>query len=198
MDRTEIVANITAGGGWVFIPELDVCICVPTKNGCSAVYGQLVGRPEKNGRLPALEQFAARGLGPMLPTEVSKRYPDKRKLLSVRGPIDRFASLWRNFCRDVPIKGRDRVGRRRIAGMSPQELISFIRKHPLEDRHWIPQARHWLPGAELVPFNQMLEHIGLPSPKINVTKRLVTDPPMPEDEIREHYWEDVKLWLAAQ
>lgn len=82
--------------------------------------------------------------------------------------------------------------------MSPQELISFIRKHPLEDRHWIPQARHWLPGAELVPFNQMLERIGLPSPKINVTKRLVTDPPMPEDEIREHYWEDVKLWLAAQ
>src|SRR5690606_32992621 len=150
------------------------------------------------GRIPALEHFASQGLGPMLPAEVSARYPDKRKLLSVRHPVDRVSSLWRNFCRHHPITAREKHRRIPIAGMSPQELLDFIRAHPFEDRHWIPQSMHWVRDAELVPFHQMFERLRLPAAKVNVTDRLPTDPLMPSDEIIRHYFEDWLLWDLAQ
>jgi hypothetical protein len=197
MDTAAIVANVTAGGGWIYVPELDVCLSVPTKNGCSAIYGQLIGNPVHGARLSALKEFAARGLGPWLPHKIPGEYSHVPKFMAVREPVDRFASLWRCFCRRPKADPAPEPGTTAsIFGMTPVELMAHIRKYPTWNRHWIPQVAHWTPGAILVPHDQLLDRLGLGSPKVNVTKRRDTDPEMPESQILGHYVQDLELWRA--
>jgi hypothetical protein len=199
MDTAAVVANVTAGGGWVYIPELRTCICAPTKCGCSAIYGQLIGNPVHGARINALKEFSARGLGPWLPHEIPGKYRHVPKYLAVRDPVDRFGSLWRCFCRGRKFRPKAQPENTSyIFGMTPAELMTHILMYPIANRHWVPQLLHWLPGSVLVPHGQLLERLGLPSPKINVTDRRKDDPALPEEQIRNHYAEDMKLWHAAR
>lgn len=190
MNVKDIVENVTAGGGWVWLPDKELCFCVPTKNGCSAVYGALTGNPVLGARLDALRFFNRHRQGPFLPAEVMEKFSSIPHLLSVRDPVDRFGSLWRHFCRG---KEPD-IGTRVIGGKSPDELMDYIEAHPRANRHWIPQSAHGTLKTTLVPYTHMLDVLGLEQVQVNVTRQQADDPPFPVDRIREHYKADAQLW----
>lgn len=107
--------------------------------------------------------------------------------MAVRDPVDRFASLWRNKCRDgdpnMPV----------LKGMSPRKLLRTIRKNPSGNTHWIPQAVLYRPGVEVVDYRQLGDRLGLDEIRVNETKRR-RGPAMPADAIRRHYAADARLW----
>src|SRR5690606_7629951 len=132
---------------WIFVPQLDVCVCVPAK--CGVTSFRLVLHPE----LPTMAAFCrnmlACGLGPFRADIVHEKFANKSKFLSVRDLVERIASLWRDKCREEPSKG----ARGPLYGLSPGELIARIHEFPLGNGHWLPQYGYLVPGVELIPHD---------------------------------------------
>lgn len=175
---------------WYWLADAGVCVCVPPKCGSTA-FAKSFGAPNIN----ALNARAdAEGFGPYRPGEVYGRHPDAPKLLAFRDPVDRFASMWRNWCRDREREDIPAVVTYPIGGMTMDELIDAIEVFPLGNQHWYPQAGYLVPGVELVRHTEILERIGRPSITANVTTARDDDPPVPLERLQRLYAHDFDLW----
>jgi len=108
-----------------------------------------------------------------------------RAVQAYRDPVERFKSLWRDKCRD----GDDNLPW--LEGLTPSELMDFIEGRPEENHHWRRQADFYRPGVELVDYRRILEVLGLPQIRANVSRP--DDTPVPVERIRAHYRADFEL-----
>lgn len=161
---------LTEFGHWLRLPS-GVCAGVPLKCGNTTVRSALGVR----------DWFS--------PREVVRKFPDSEKWLVVRDPVERFASLWRDKCRDGGLK--------HLAGKSPDELIGLIESWPMGDKHWFPQFGYLVPGVELVTLPRFMSRLGI-ARRDNATVVRQDDPDMPEARVRAHYARDVAMWESAQ
>lgn len=166
---------------WFYLRRHDLCVCVPNKCGGTAFYRAMFDVPEavatRDVRSFAVQVALETGAGPFSPAEVVHYFSDRRKLLALREPVQRFASLWRDKYRSA----------------EPRQIIDMIRQHPLGDPHWVPQYLQVVPGAELIDCARLGGLLGYQSRENETTPR-DDDAPMPADAIREHYAQDVLLW----
>ena len=139
-----------------------VYVCAPPKCGGTALY------------------CAALGIDPALGNRVFERArelaefvePDQVEppaVLAVRDPVERFASLWRNKCRDGD------PNYPQLAGLSPMKLLEMIRANPVANAHWIPQSAFHRPGADVVDYRILGPFLGLGELRVNETVRLDSD-----------------------
>lgn len=154
----------------------DTWVCAPPKCGGTALYCAALGIDPKVGR----HVFStAQGL-----TEFHDE-PGRPALMAVRDPVDRFASLWRDKCRD----GDENMPW--LAGMTPDELMTHIEADPAGNPHWMPQRYWWREWVETVPFRLIAERLELPVVRVNATAP--DDTPMPVARIKAHYEQDIEL-----
>lgn len=185
-----IVSKLDNHALWVYLKEFDCCVCVPSKNGGSSFRVQLIrmrGYDILPTTLPVMNEFYRDGHGPFHPKEVEMLFSDKPQYLSVRHPVERFASLWRS-------KARDRNGSPYLAhGMTPDELMDHIETVNDSDWHWRPQIRYMTKNAQPVHPSGLLALFS-DQERINTTSERDSDPRMPVDRIMDFYSEDYELW----
>jgi hypothetical protein len=112
----------------------------------------------------------------------------KPAVMALRDPVSRFASLWRDKCRNTD------ENRPALAGLSPEELMSLIEDQPEADSHWLPQSAHYRAGVEIVHYKRLFSVLGLPRVEANKTEPKETDPGLPVERILSHYCDDVDLY----
>lgn len=165
-----------------------ITLCVPPKCGGSSVMASLMSHYD----VKALVDVPDITLIP--PCSVSTPV-----MQVVRHPVARFASLWRNKCRD---KGRLLGHQEALWGLTPAELLTYVKTH--HNRHWEAQAtvRRELATDDvtLVPLYALsawwrdntpypaLERLNLTAGSMyNIDKGLA-------DSIAWHYRDDVELY----
>lgn len=176
---------------WVYLKEFDCCICIPAKNGGCSFRHEIIrlrGLDIDPRQFGLMREFAKDGHGPFHPKEVSYLFPDKPHYLSVRHPVERFTSLWRNKCREkngAPWQ---------VYGMTPDQLMDYIEIQ--EDHHWRKQVKNLTDRTELMLMPDLLEMIGC-TMRLNRSDRLEREPDMPVDRILDYYADDLRLWEDA-
>jgi hypothetical protein len=164
----------------------DQYVCAPPKCGGTALYCAALGI-EPGGRSEysrALEKTEFVSPDQALQHELPI-------VLAVRDPVDRFASLWRDKCRD----GDPNLPE--LQGLSPTELMDLVEHNPLGNAHWAPQCEHWRPGIEAVDYLDFPAWIGLQTERINATSAKPQDADMPTIRILAHYSADLQLHFGA-
>ena len=165
-------------------------LCVPAKNGSMSfrvsIMPELKGRPQLGNKF--IEKARERKIG-LYSTEyaLSLGLP---MFLSVRHPVDRFSSLWRDLQRKsvrtlLPLRF-----------CSPDQLMDAIEKYPDGNDHWVRQTYYWREGVHVVPYNQFLSRMHLPYKWEHRSEDLKAE--MPTDRILKHFAGDVELWHAAR
>ncbi len=175
---------------WVYLEEFDCCVCIPHKNGSCSFRREIIKIKEWNisdHTQSVMLRFFKDGHGPFHPKEVELQYADKDHFLSVRHPLERFVSLWRNKCRDKMGIPRD------VWGLTPDELMDFIEDH--EDHHWRKQADYVTKTTIPIDDRDLLKKLGV-GVVLNATQG-DDDPAMPVDRIVDYYADDVLLWEEA-
>lgn len=170
-------------------------LCAPPKCGSSALamryfhaasVGDLqagaIGRADRD-----------QGGGPWRACDLAGVHKSLPRYLAIRDPVERFASLWRNKCRDQLTPH----GNAAVHGMTPLQLADYIGRHPFADLHWFPVAAYYAPGVHLVELSAFLSRLGI-EPGWNATRTLPDDPPMPVDAIAELYPADFNLWMRTR
>lgn len=164
----------------------DQYVCAPPKCGGTALYCAALGiepggRSEYSRALEKTEFVSPeQALQSGLPC-----------VLAVRDPVDRFASLWRDKCRN----GDPNLPE--LSGLSPDELMDLVEQNPLENSHWAPQSAHWLPGIDVVDYLDFPNRIALQTYPLNATRSQPDDADMPVKRIRAHYAADCHQHLKA-
>lgn len=158
-------------------------VCAPPKCGGTALYCAALGLDPAFG--VDVFTMARRVTEFFTPDEVVDSKCDA--IQAVRDPVSRFMSLWRSKCRigDVNLP--------KLSGLSPDELMEFIKSNPEANAHWLPQVYFYRPGFRTVPYRFMCVHLGVKRFDINKSVTLETDPPAPLADIRRHYKEDIAL-----
>lgn len=153
-----------------------IFLCAPPKCGGTALYCSALGIDPCLGR----HVFSKA-------QELTKFYENPRlpAFMSVRDPVERFGSLWRDKCRD----GDENM--KWLSGMTPDDLMDHIEKDPEGNSHWFPQRFWWREGVEVVSFRQLHARVGLPIIRVNVTQS--DDTPLPVERIKVHYHMDYGL-----
>lgn len=129
---------------------------------------------------------AEHGLGPF-PLDINHpRLAHLYRLLAVRDPVERFASLWREIAHGHSPSFRP------LKGLSPDALLDVIAVHAHSDPHFEPQAVWAVAGTTLVRYDQLLDRLGLPAEHRRASAADTT--PMPVERIRTLYAKDVELW----
>lgn len=164
-------------------------ICAPPKCGSSALAQRYFDKQSVGDLQSTLVQSGDLNLGPWRACDLSAVHPDLPRLLAVRDPVERFASLWRNKCRDKLTE----FGIAAVHGMSPLQLLDHVARYPFGDLHWFPLAAYHAPGVQCLPVGRLLDQLGIKA-GWNATQARETDPPMPVEAIRDLYAADVKLW----
>lgn len=175
---------------WWYLPDHGACVCVPAKCGGSAFYRKafnITHMKQQHLRSRAVEIGLLTGMGPFTPEQIQHYYSDAPKHLAVRHPVERFASLWRDKCRD----GDDNIPW--MQGWAPDKLLNHIRAFPLGNGHWVPQYLYRVPGTSLIPSIQLLKALGHEQHIEHETRRNSDDPPMPVDGIETLYKDDMRL-----
>lgn len=177
---------------WFYVRQKDICFCVPAKCGGTAFYRAVFNVPAdvpiEHSRSYAVRLALDLGAGPFSPHEVNKYFPDVKRFLIVRDPVDRFMSLWRNKCR------RDGdESQRYLVGWTPEQLIDHVEKFPFGNPHWVPQYSYLLPKTKVVRSFKGL----LVTTRHNMTQQLADDPEPPKERIATHYAQDMKLWTST-
>lgn len=132
------------------------------------------------------DRCAEHELGPF-PLDIDyRRVAHLYRVLAVRDPVERFASLWREIAHGhsptfAPLKG-----------LSPDALLDVIAVHANRDPHFEPQAVWALTGTTLVRYDQLLDRLGLPAEHRRASAADAA--PMPVERIRTLYAKDVALW----
>lgn len=176
-------------GSWFYLESLDVCVCVPAKCGITSL--RVAMWPWAKGMTEIRKKAADEGFGPYTPRRVMEERPHTRKIMSVRDPVERFGSLWRDKCR------RERYNQQyweKFKGMTPDELMDLIERWPLGNSHWFPQYYYTVPDAEIVPYDRLGEFLGVEIAARNVTEKRGEDPALPKERILDHYRKDLELW----
>lgn len=173
---------------WYLWRDRNVLVCAPAKCGSTSVKRLIA--PEwfrDDFRVRAAEV----GAGPFAPFEV----PDLPRVLITRDPVERFASLWRDKCRDAP--GSHRV-LRLTRGRSPDELMDLIEACPLGDEHWCPQYLYSVPRMRCVRVENVASVLGWQFEQLRTTSPRPDDPPMPVERVRAFYAQDCRLWEGSE
>lgn len=105
---------------WFYFKEWKFTIMNPPKCGGSSIK-QFIWMNELEDKIVHLMQNEA------------KKTPGENYVV-IRNPLDRFASLWKNKCRD-----KDNIKDTEIYGMSPNQLMTHI-ENGHKDIHWTPQS----------------------------------------------------------
>lgn len=174
-------------GRWVYLRWLDVCVCVPNKNGGEAFRNKICdiqGWDIARDTFAVMMEFHKSGDGPFSPSETEAFYPDTPHYLSVREPVDRFASLWRNKCRDTKNTPS-------LFGKTPDELMDHIEANPEGNSHWFRQSGYLTNKTQCIAYDDLFSFLGWPYSAKNVTTSHGED--MPVDRILAHYSEDRAL-----
>ena len=179
-------------GLWFYLADEDACVCVPHKNGGQAFREKLCTL--RHWDIPRtvvgiMIQLKELGHGPFTAREIAALYPDKRHYLSIRNPVSRFASLWRNKCRD----GNSAMDS--IVGMTPDELMDHIENYSEADMHWLKQSVYLTSTTICVPYRKLFNYLGWEYESKNSTVSNGED--MPIDRILEFYADDYLLWEEA-
>ncbi len=178
-------------GRWVYLNEIDACVCVPNKNGGVAFRNkvcELRGWDVDMDVFTFMLEFNRTGDGPFSPRETRAFYFHKPHYLSVRDPVNRFASLWRNKCRDI-----DDIPD--IFGKSPHELMDYIEEYPHGNSHWFRQSGYLTSTTQCIAYDRLFSFLGWTYKSRNATKPSAED--MPADRILDHYADDLALWEGA-
>lgn len=131
---------------------------------------------------------------------------DTRRIATVRHPVDRAISTWRDKCMG---DGRMPQGMKEAGIHKGMDLDSYIRRlWVCRDVHTVPMSRLF-PGSIPVVMYEHLDHMwewmrsqvpDLPSlPVSNVSSH--PRPPVPprtEEALRDFYAEDIQLWYPNQ
>lgn len=161
---------------WFYLPDQDVCACVPAKCGGTSFYRAMFNVPDdvpsEHVRSHAVLASMALGRGPYSVNEVMHYHYKKRKIMAVRDPVERFRSLWRD--------------KYRPDGTSPERLLELIRQHPFADAHWAPQYAWAVPDTRFVLYYDLPGVLGYDRHE-RKTHPSSADPGMPVSEIEEHY-----------
>lgn len=169
---------------WFYVARHDVCVGVPAKCGGTAFYRSMFDVPDsvatENVRGFAVKVALETGAGPFSPYEATHFFSEKQKLLAVREPVERFASLWRDKHRNT----------------APLDLLGVIARFPMGDPHWMPQYLQVVPRVELVSHERLGEVLGYGC-RENESEKRRDDPEMPADDIRRYYAQDVVLWTSS-
>lgn len=184
--------NVAYYRSWFYLTRQNVLVCVPPKCGSTALAKFVLGHSNINRAI-------ASGHRPMRPDEAAK-FASKmgvRALLATREPTDRFASMWRCWCRSEVMPNMTPPILEPRKGMSPDELMDAVEACPMGNPHWYPQIGYVIPSAELVPYDEMFEAIGVRRQTAAVTRARDDDPPMPVERIRELYAADFALHQRA-
>lgn len=175
---------------WFYFKSVDICVCAPQKNGCTSLFRAV--HPKSKSNLQFRKYAFVNGVGPFTPAEIMELYPSKEKLLMVREPVARFASLWRDKAFH-----KKSVDMSEIKGMSPQKLIDHIMYNPLGNYHWYPQYMYMVPKTKPIPFYDVFHYLNLSDKHENSSGDRGEDPKMPEKLILQHYHQDALLWEQA-
>ena len=181
--------RLTHYAAWIYLRELDCCICIPHKNGGSSFRRDIIKMRRwgiSDTTMSVMLRFSVDRHGPFYPEEVDEKYSDKEHFLSVRHPINRFTSLWGNKCRDR------RGFPRELWGMTPDELMDYIETH--EDRHWRRQSNYATKNTTPIHHDELLQKIGVTS-VLNATR--IGNEDVPIRRILDHYADDLRLWEDA-
>lgn len=160
-------------------------VCAPPKCGGTALYRSALGigadvhdRHVFSTALTRTEFFTADEMATS----------GRKAIMAVRDPVSRFASLWRDKCRDTDANMPE------LSGLSPDELMDVIEAEPDGDSHWMPQAVHYRKCVEVVHHRQLLSRLNLRTVYANTTIETETDPVYPVERIVAHYHEDADLF----
>lgn len=182
---------------WGYFRVGDALVYVPMKCGSTsfrfALMPTLALTPARPGRsrTQAFFDYARDNeLGPF-PFDVDLRGRRVRRVLAVRHPVERFASLWRD------INAGRSPAFAALAGVTPDELAAIVEAYTWRDPHFEPQSGWYVAGTELFEFSRLLELLGLPREHRRRTPRYASDPPMPSDRILALYQKDLELWQRA-
>lgn len=194
-------------------------VAVPLKNGSTAFRAAaaiaVTGRSAPRNVVKVVPAFnrlmSAHGAGPFTPHQVAAR--QGRRLLAVRDPVERFASLWRSLM-GVCARGQSTsltigYGLRGPTfpgpGPTPEQLMDTISAWRHHNRHWLRQSAYMampgpgLEGVEIVHYRQLLAELGLEhlAAEWNPSSRAF-DAPLPLEPLRRHYAEDFELWRLLE
>jgi len=178
---------------WYLDSRRNMLVCAPAKCGSNAVRRAINPKwAEGNFRRLARRHKC----GPFAPADLSlNKFKGVARYLVVRDPVDRFASLWRDKCRDG--RGSPRI-LEHTKGLTPDQLMDLIERYPFGNSHWYPQYAYKIPGAIPVRINTLLELMGVdPTAVVGGTTKFDDDPPMPVERIMQHYRHDKRLYEEA-
>lgn len=182
---------------WFYLAYRDTCVCVPAKCGGTSFYRHAFNVP---ARVPAehVRSFAVSvaqdtGAGPFSPHEIVRFFPDSRRLIAVRHPVERFQSLWRDKCRRLP--GPTLNSTEYLRGWTQEQLMDLIESTPFGDPHWVPQQHELVPEAALLDCAALGAVLGYSTAvHENRTRALSTDPDPPVERILQHYRADADIY----
>lgn len=169
---------------------------------CGVTSFSRVVLPNCKGMNDFRRQMHAMNRGPKAPDEIIDEKAEK--LLVVRDPVERFASLWRDGFRDgnkralraenVKRGFHSVINKEYAEHRTPEALISYIERYPIGNPHWFPQYGYLVPGTRVMTLPALFDELGLSRAHENKTRRKVSDPQMPVDRIRRQYIQDVQLF----
>jgi hypothetical protein len=165
----------------------DRLVCAPPKCGGTALYCAALGLDPALGNM--VYGHALKATTFLTPYEAVETGMEMWQ--AVRCPVSRFASLWRNKCRDGDTNYPE------LLGMSPRHLSRYINRRMEDNAHWAPQTYWHRPGVKLVPYTELLGRLGLPVLRVNETVPKRHDQNFPTDWIKRIYAEDAELWAQA-
>lgn len=177
---------------WYRTKDGTALVCAPPKCGSSALAQRYFGKESVGDLQEKWAKNCDLNLGPWRACDLSGVHPGLPRYLAVRDPVERFASLWRNKCRDQLTE----FGIPEVHGMTPLQLAEHIGRYPFADLHWFPMSAYYAPGVHVMPVAHLLYELGVKS-GWNATQPRDGDPPMPVGAIRQLYRADVQLWEAC-
>lgn len=188
--------------GWWFVIDDNTVACAPPKCGLMSFMASLVpGLPAvleitglRTGEV-AIEYCRAAGRGPFSAMDIVANFKEGKRYLSVRDPVERFKSLWKDKCRpelvDDPVFNI-------TAGLSPVELLNLIEHYPYGNAHWMPQWAFLVPNVTLLPVKYFLPYIGLKPVHVHHFEDPKEEVEFPVERTLNLYSRDVDMWNEAK